>query len=102
MSKLRPETVEALAATYARILERKYPGLAFDVRPREASEGEPTATLRNGQRQLVTFDHERPLADRQSSSTNKDRVEHAGKNLTLLNNVKVSHREANKVVTLRA
>ena len=89
MSKLRPETIKAVAATYARILEREYPGLLWDVRPLKAGEGDAATTLRHSQGQIITFDHDGSFFNRQPATSDEHGIESAADDLALDYDIKV-------------
>jgi hypothetical protein len=55
--KLKPETIAAVAVTYARILERKHPGSAWTVRPIGPNEEPATTTLWVNRGKVASVEH---------------------------------------------
>ena len=97
MSKLKPETLDAVAATYARILERKHPGSVWTVRPIEAGERHTTATLRHGRGKVATLNDDCTLVNGQPTSTDKHGIERRAQQITLVTDIKVGPRDASAI-----
>ena len=97
MNKLKPETLEAVAATYARILERKYPGSTWTVRPIEAGERHSTTTLRHRRGKVATLNDGCAVVNGQPASADEHGIESCGQQVALVTDIKVNPSDTSPV-----
>jgi len=97
VSKLKPETLNAVAAVYARILERNHPGSTWTVRPIKATERQSTTTLWNRRGQVATLNHDCSVVNGEPSALNEHGIEGSAQKVALVTDVKVSPSDSSAI-----